>query len=444
MSLDPMDADAATAPIPILLKRPRWRDTFSSLRIHNYRLYVIAQLISNTSSWMQRIAIDWLVFELTGSVMAVGITAALQFGPMLLFGPLGGLVTDRHQKRPLLVLTQSVAAVLCGLLAALAITGVVHVWHVYLVACLLGFVDIVDQPAKKVFVNEMVGQAQLANAISVNASIWHLGGLIGPAISGVLIVVVGAGWAIGVNAFAGGIVILTLLRMRKADLLTSLVVQHAKGQIREALRYVRSKPAIFWPMVMLAFVYTFGMNLPVLLVAFADSVFGSGAAGYGLYSSAAAVGALVGAIASARRISYRLRYIVFSAGLFGVALILTGLAPVLSVFLVVLASIGFMRMLFATTAEAVVQMSSNRIIRGRVMALYTMIAVGGQAVGSPLMGWIAEVAGARTAMVVSGAVPLVAAAVIAVLLARAGRLSLRVRVRRHASLISIVPRGQLG
>jgi MFS family permease len=321
---------------------------------------------------------------------------------------------------------------------------VVQVWHVYVVACLLGFVDIVDQPTKKVFVNEMVGQERLANAISVNASIWHLGGLIGPAISGVLIVVVGAGWAIGVNALAGCLVIITLLRMRKADLLTSLVVQHAKGQIREALRYVHSKPAIFWPMVLLAFVYTFGMNLPVLLVAFADSVFGSGAAGYGLYSSAAAVGALVGAIASARRISYRLRYITFSAGLFGVALILTGLAPVLSVFLVVLASIGFMRMLFATTAEAVVQMSSNRIIRGRVMALYTMIAVGGQAVGSPVMGWIAEVAGARTAMVVSGAAPLVAAVVVAVLLARAGRLSLRVRVRRHASLISIVPRGQLG
>jgi MFS family permease len=444
MSFDPMDADAATEPIPVLLKRPRWRDTFSSLRIYNYRLYVIAQSISNTSSWMQRIAIDWLVFELTGSVTAVGITAALQFGPMLLFGPLGGLVTDRHKKRPLLILTQSVAAVLCGTLAALAITGVVHVWHVYVVACLLGFVDIVDQPTKKVFVNEMVGQERLANAISVNASIWHLGGLIGPAISGVLIVVVGAGWAIGVNALAGCVVIITLLRMRKADLLTSLVAQHAKGQIREALRYVHSKPVIFWPMVLLAFVYTFGMNLPVLLVAFADSVFGSGAAGYGLYSSAAAVGALVGAIASARRISYRLRYITFSAGLFGVALILTGLAPVLSVFLVVLASIGFMRMLFATTAEAVVQMSSNRIIRGRVMALYTMIAVGGQAVGSPVMGWIAEVAGARAAMVVSGAAPLVAAVVVAVLLARAGRLSLRVRVRRHASLISIVPRGQLG
>lgn len=442
MAFDPMDP--ATAPIPVLLKRPKWRDTFTSLRVHNYRLYVIAQSISNTSSWMQRIAIDWLVFQLTGSVTAVGVTAALQFGPMLLFGPLGGLITDRHQKRPLLVATQSVAAALCAALAALTITGVVHVWHVYLVACLLGFVDIVDQPAKKVFVNEMVGQERLSNAISVNASIWHLGGLIGPAISGLLIVIAGAGWAIAVNSLAAGIVIVTLLRMRKADLLTSLVVQHAKGQIREALRYVRSKPAIFWPMVMLGFVYTFGMNLPVLLVAFADQVFGSGAAGYGLYSSAAAIGALVGAIASARRINYRLRFIVFSAGLFGLTLILTGLAPVLSVFLVVLSSIGFMRMLFATTAEAVVQMSSNRIIRGRVMALYTMIAVGGQALGAPFIGWIAEIAGARAAMVVSGGVPLAAAFVVAIMLARSGRLSIRIRMRRHTSLISIEARGQLG
>lgn len=444
MAVDAGDSDTATAPIPVLLKPPKWRDTFSSLRIHNYRLYVISQSISNTSVWMQRIAIDWLVFELTGSVTAVGITAGLQFGPMLLFGPFGGVITDRYKKRPTLVLTQSIAVVLCGVLATLVFTGVVTVWHVYATACLLGFVDIVDQPAKKVFVNEMVGQKHLSNAISVNASIWHLGGLVGPAISGVLLAVVGAGWAIGINAVAGCFVIAALLAMRKSEMLRSLVVEHGKGQIREALRYVRSKPGIFWPMVMLAFVYTFGMNLPVLLVAFAGSVFGSGAAGYGLYSSAAAVGALAGAVASTRRITFRLRFIVFSAGLFGVTLILTGLAPVLSVFLVVLASIGFMRMLFSTTAEAIVQLSSNRIIRGRVMALYTMIAVGGQAIGSPLMGWLAEVAGARAAMVVSGLVPALAAIVIAFLLARTGHLSLRVRLRRHTPLMSIVLRGQLG
>src|SRR6185312_1707360 len=326
MAPDSAVDDTATAPIPVLLKPPRWRDTFSSLRIHNYRLYVMSQSISNTSVWMQRIAIDWLVFELTGSVTAVGITAGLQFGPMLLFGPFGGVITDRFKKRPTMITTQTIGVILCGVLAALVFSGVVQVWQVYLTACLLGFVDVVDQPAKKVFVNEMVGQRHLSNAISVNASIWHLGGLLGPAISGVMLALVGAGWAIGINSLAGCLVIIALLAMRKSELLPSLVVEHAKGQIREALRYVRSKPSIFWPMVMLAFVYTFGMNLPVLLVAFADKVFGSGAAGYGLYSSAAAVGALVGAIASTRRITFRLRFIVFSAGLFGLTLVLTGLA----------------------------------------------------------------------------------------------------------------------
>lgn len=444
MVADQRGEDTATAPIPVLLKPPKWRDTFSSLRIHNYRLYVMAQSVSNTSVWMQRIAIDWLIFELTDSVTAVGVTAFLQFGPMLIFGPFGGVITDRLRKRPTLVTTQTVAVVLCGVLAALVFTGVVQAWHVYATACLLGFVDVVDQPAKKVFVNEMVGQKYLSNAISVNASIWHLGGLVGPAISGVLLALAGAGWAIGINSVAGCFVVVALLAMRKSELATSLVAGSAKGQIREALRYVRSKPAIFWPMVMLAFVYTFGMNLPVLLVAFADSVFGSGAAGYGLYSSAAAVGALVGAIASTRRISFRLRFIVFSAGLFGVALVLTGLAPVLSVFLVALASIGFMRMIFSTTTEAIVQLSSNRIIRGRIMALYTMIAVGGQAIGSPLMGWLAEAAGARTAMIVSGSVPVLAAIVVSVLLARSGQLSLRFRLRRYVPLMVIEPRGQLG
>lgn len=443
MAPDAADADTATAPIPVLVKPPKWRDTFSSLRIHNYRLYVMSQSISNTSVWMQRIAIDWLVFELTGSVTAVGITAGLQFGPMLLFGPFGGVITDRFKKRPTMITTQTIGVILCGVLATLVFTGVVQVWQVYLTACLLGFVDVVDQPAKKVFVNEMVGQRHLSNAISVNASIWHLGGLLGPAISGVMLALVGAGWAIGINSLAGCLVIIALLAMRKSELLPSLVVEHAKGQIREALRYVRSKPSIFWPMVMLAFVYTFGMNLPVLLVAFADEVFHSGATGYGLYSSAAAVGALAGAVASTRRITFRLRFIVFSGGLFGLTLILTGLAPVLSVFLVVLASIGFTRMLFSTTAEAVVQLSSNRIIRGRVMALYAMIAVGGQALGSPLLGWLAEVAGARAAMAISGAVPCVAAIVVAFLLARSGRLSLRFRLRRNSRLMSIEPRGQL-
>src|SRR5690606_26500429 len=170
----------------------------------------------------------------------------------------------------------------------------------------------------------------------------------------------------------------------------TLVAARSKGQIREGLHYAVSKPTIFWPILMLVFIATFGMNLPVLLVSFADHVFGSGAAGYGLYSSAAALGALAGAIASTRRLGYRLRSIMLAAGFFGLALVATGIAPVLAVFLLCLVAIGFTRLLFATGAESVVQLSSNRRIRGRVMAIYSMVVLGGQAIGGPLMGWLAE------------------------------------------------------
>jgi MFS family permease len=276
----------------------------------------------------------------------------------------------------------------------------------------------------------MVGHARLRNAISLNASIFHLGGLVGPAISGILVAVVGAGWSIGVNSIAAAIVVFTLSRMRVHELHPAPRVERSKGQIREGLAYVISKPTILWPMVVLAFVSTFGMTLPVLLVSFADTVFKTGAAGYGLYSSAAAVGALIGALLSTRRMTVRLRSIMLFAGLFGLALIATGLAPVAGLFLVCLAFIGVTRLLFATGAESIVQLSTNRSIRGRVMAVYGMIVLGGQALGGPLIGWIAQTWGVRAAMVTAGVVPFLAAVVIALVLARSGRLSLRIRLKR--------------
>ncbi|MHB1235348.1 MAG: MFS transporter [Microbacteriaceae bacterium] len=432
--------DPATAPIPVLDERPRWRDTFSSLQKHNYRLYVVAQLLSNTSGWMTRIATDWLVFELTGSVTMVGWTVALQFAPMLLFGVFGGVIADRYSKRHLLIGTQLATVVLAGLLGALAILQLVQVWQVYAIAFVLGCVAVLDSPARSAFVNEMVGHSLLRNAISVNASIFHLGGLVGPAISGMLIAVVGAGWAIGVNAVASAIVVVTLSVMRKAELLPSPVIQPARGQIRQAFHYARAKPTIFWPIVMLAFVSTFGMSLPVLLVAFADHVYRTGATGYGLYSSAAAVGALTGAISSARRLTVRLRTIIIAAGAFGAALVLTGLAPNEPLFLIFLASIGFFRLLFATGAESIVQLSSNRSIRGRIMSQYSIVVLGGQSLGGPLMGWIAETWGSNAAMVLAGVVPALAAVAIALKLARSGKLSLRFAVRGRPSFVSIVSR----
>ena len=431
-----------TEPIPVLLERPRWRDTFDSLRVFNYRLYVISQVLSNTSGWMQKIATDWLVNELTHNVALVGVTVFLQFAPVLVFGVWGGVIADRVDKRRLMMGTQLTTALLCAVLGALTIIGIVEVWQVWGVAFLLGMVAVVEGPARSAFVNEMVGHRRLRNAISLNASIFHLGGLLGPAISGVLIVLVGSGWSISVNAVAAIVVAVTLGCMRVRELLPSPRVIRSKGQIREGVKYVIGKPTIFWPMIMLAFVSTFGMTLPVLLVAFADNVYQTGAAGYGLYSSAAAVGALTGAVASTRRMTVRLRTIMFAAGLFGLALVLAANAPWEPLFLVFLVSIGVTRLLFATGAESIVQLSTNRVIRGRVMSLYSMVMLGGQALGGPISGAIADRFGVQTAMTVAGIVPAVAAIVIAVVLARSGRLALRIRIRRSGRFVAIVPRGR--
>ncbi len=442
MTTETSTAIPPTEPIPVLLERPRWRDTFDSLRVFNYRLYVISQVLSNTSGWMQKIATDWLVNELTHNVALVGVTVFLQFAPVLLFGVWGGVIADRVDKRRLMMATQSTTALLCAVLGALTIAGIVEVWQVWGVAFLLGMVAVVEGPARSAFVNEMVGHRRLRNAISLNASIFHLGGLLGPAISGVLIVLVGSGWSISVNAVAAIVVVVTLGCMRVRELLPSPRANRSKGQIREGVKYVIGKPTIFWPMVMLAFVSTFGMTLPVLLVAFADNVYQTGAAGYGLYSSAAAVGALTGAVLSTRRMNVRLRTIMFAAGLFGLALVLAGNSPGEPLFLVFLVGIGVTRLLFATGAESIVQLSTNRAIRGRVMSLYSMVMLGGQALGGPISGAIADRFGVQAAMTVAGVMPAIAAIVIAIVLARSGRLALRIRIRRSGRFVAIERRGR--
>ncbi len=430
----------ATEPIPVLLQRPRWRDTFDSLRVFNYRLYVISQIIANTSGWMQKIATDWLVNELTHNVALVGVTVFLQFAPVLVFGVWGGVIADRVDKRRLMMTTQAVTVLLCASLGVVTLLGIVTVWEVWATAFLLGLVAVVEGPARSAFVNEMVGHRRLRNAISLNASIFHLGGLLGPAISGVLIALVGSGWSISVNAVAATLVVISLACMRVRELLPSPRAERTKGQIREGLSYVLSKPTIFWPMVMLAFVSTFGMTLPVLLVSFADHVYMTGATGYGLYSSAAAVGALSGAVLSTRRMNVRLRTIMFAAGVFGVALILAGLAPWEPLFLVFLVSIGISRLLFATGAESIVQLSTNRSIRGRVMSIYSMVMLGGQALGGPISGAVADRFGVHVAMTIAGAVPALAAVVIAIVLARSGNLALKIRLSGRQRLVQIVSR----
>ncbi|MFZ4894596.1 MFS transporter [Plantibacter sp. Mn2098] len=414
-----------TAQMPIVGVRPAWRDTFASLRVPNFRLFTIGHIVATTAIGMQRITQDWLVLQLSGSVAAVGITVALQFAPMLFFGLYGGVLADRYPKRVLLMITQSIAAVLAVVLSVLALTGSVQVWHIYLIAFILGLVTVVDTPARQSFVTELVGPARLPNAISVNSAVYQLGQLIGPAVGGIMITAIGSGWSFAVNAVACAGVVLTLSLMNVAALMPAPVVARAKGQLVEGLRYTVRKSAILWTIVMLAFVSVFALNMPVLLAAYASDVFDIGAGGYGLLNSLVAAGALAGAIASTRRGGVDLRIVLGAAAALGALQALTGVMPTLALFGALLIAGGVASLLFITAANSLVQLSSNTAIRGRVMSVYVLVLLGGQAVGGPVMGWLVERAGPHIGMIVSGGVPLLAAAAIGLVLLRQRRVRAR-------------------
>jgi MFS family permease len=431
---------ALTAPINLVTTRPPWSQTFSSLKIRNYRVFATANLLAVTAVWMQRVAQDWLVLELSGSVTAVGITVFMQFIPSLLLMPLGGILADRYSKRLILMISQGSAGILAAIMATLALTGHLQVWHVYLIAFILGLVVVADQPARQVFVNELVGPKQLRNAISLNSSIFQMGGMIGPAVSGVLITAVGGGWAFAVNALACTVTVISLILIHPGELLKSAPAKRSKGQLMEGVRYLRSKPTIFWPAVMAGFISVFGLSLAVLMAAYANNVFDAGAGGYGLLNTLVALGALMGALASTRVAVLRLRSVITAAGAYGVVLMLASLSPNMVTFGIVMVVAGFASLLFLTSSNQLVQTSTNVLVRGRVMSLYIMVLIGGQALGGPLMGWLAEHLGVHWAMLVAGGMPALAAATIGITLARRGHLALKINLRSLRAPVFIVPK----
>ncbi|ODA89458.1 MFS transporter [Leifsonia xyli subsp. xyli] len=426
--------------MPALSARPPWRETFASLRVPNYRRFTAGNLVANTAAWMQRIAMDWLVLQLSGSVAAVGITVFMQFAPMLLFGLWGGVIADRHSKQRLLIVTQSASAALAALLAALTLSGRVEVWHVYLISFALGLVTVVDNPARQVFVNELVGPRHLRNAISLNSSIFQLGGLIGPALAGLLITAVGGGWSFAINAVACLTVVAALFTLRKGELHRSPAAPRGKGQLAEGIRYVRRKPVIFWTVVMVAVLAVFAFNMPVFLAAYANDVFDAGAQGYGIFNALVAAGALAGALSSTRRTSVRLSMVIGTAAALGIVQALAGFAPDEVAFSILLVGIGVGNLLFITAANSLVQMSSNVQIRGRAISLYILVLLGGQALDGPLMGWIVEAFGPHSAMAFSGLVPAATAIVVGLLIARRTNLRLRLRRSGRMPVVAIVTR----
>ncbi|MEV8536287.1 MFS transporter [Streptomyces sp. NPDC051211] len=432
-------ADSAPGPISTPTK-PAPRNTakntmFSSLKIRNYRLFATGQVVSNTGTWMQRIAQDWLVLSLTGSASAVGITIALQFLPMLMFGLYGGVLTDRLPKRPLLLATQGAMGLTGAALGVLTITGHVQVWHVYLTAFLLGLVTVVDNPARQSFVSEMVGPDQLANAVSLNSANFQSARLIGPAVAGVLITAVGSGWAFLLNGLSFAAPVIGLLLMRPHELHATEPRPRAKGQLREGLRYVAGRPELIWPIVLVGFIGTFGFNFPIWLTAFTDDVFHGDAGTYGLFNTLIAVGSLAGALLAARRGHARLRLLVTAAVLFGILLTVTAFAPGFWLFAALLVPIGMFGLTVNVVANSSVQMATDPAMRGRVMALFMMVFTGGTPVGAPLTGWVTDHFGARVGMAAGGLIALAAAVAIGLVLSRVG--NLRLRVDRHG--LTFVP-----
>lgn len=429
-----------TEPLSVQSGTLPWRKTFVALSVPNFRLWTTGNMVAMTAGWTQRIAQDWLVLELTGSATAVGITVAMQFAPMLFFGLLGGVIVDRHSKRMLMMITQSIFAVLSLGLAVLTIAGVVEAWHVFAIAFATGLVTVIDNPARQVIVTELVGQRNLRNAISINSSVFQLAGMIGPAIAGFLLLTVGAGPAFVVNGIACLLVIVMLGMLHTGQMTRVAPSPRAKGQLREGLQYAVAKPTIVYPVILVAVFAVFGLTLPVLLASYADDVFAVGPGGYGLFNSMVAVGALSGALLSTRRASVRLRTIVIGVGVTGLLQAAAGLMPSIALFAAALVTVGVASLLFLTAANSLVQLSSNIGVRGRVMSLYVLVLLGGQAIGGPLMGLIIENFGAHAGMVVSGAVPALAAAVIALVLARRGQLRLQVRLNRFVPSVHIASR----
>ncbi len=397
----PSASSAQPAP-PVSGTGRTWPRALAALEVRNYRLYLSSQMLATTGLWMQRIAQDWLVLELTHSVTAVGIAVALQFLPVLLLGLVGGLVVDRFPKRTLLIITQTAIALTATTLGVLALTGAVQAWHVYVVAAVLGLITVVDNPTRQVFVSELVGSRHIRNAVSLNSSVFQLGALVGPAASGALIHAVGQGWSFLLNALSCLVVVVMVCVIRTQPA-PRAAGGSGKGQLKAGLRAVTGTSEIGWTIVLVGTVGVFGLNMPVILAAFADQVFPTGVSGYSLFSSATAVGALSGAIVSARRTgTVRLRSLVAALTLLGGSVMVAALSPDRWVFVALLTAVGFCTLTFLTGANSLVQTTAGAEVRGRVMSIYLLVLLGGQSLGGPAVGWLIDHVGARPSMFVCG------------------------------------------
>jgi MFS family permease len=371
--------------------------TFASLDIRNYRIYASGAFISNIGTWMGRVAQDWLVLtELTDhSSTALGVVTGLQFLPFLLLAPWAGMIADRYPKRRILAITQTSLALSSLALGLLVVTGTAELWMVYGIALFTGIATAVDNPARQTFVSEMVPRDKLANAVSLNSASFNAGRLVGPGVAGLTIAAFGTGWTLLLNTLTFVAVLLALAAMRTSDLRPAPALARGKGAIREGIAYVRSRPDLQLVMALVFVLGTFGMNFQITTALMATKEFGKGPQEYGLLGSVMAIGSLTAALLSARRARPRLAVLLLALVGFTISSGLAAIAPSYPLFALALIPVGLTALTALTTANAMVQLSVDPAMRGRVMALYMAIFMGGTPLGAPLIGWKGDVAGPR-------------------------------------------------
>jgi MFS family permease len=396
--------------------------TFRSLQTRNYRLFFFGQMVSLIGTWMQTIALGWLVLHLShNSGFAVGFAIALQFLPTLLFGAWGGVIADRFDKRTVLICTQAILAVTATVLAVLTLTGTVQLTVIYFIVFFGGCAQAVDNPTRQSFVPEMVTAPELPNAIGLNSALFQVARIVGPAIAGVLIVAVGTGVCFAINAVSFIAVIGALLAMRPAELFRTAPLERAKGQIRDGLRYVWHTPELRSTLLLTAIVGTFAINFPVVLPLLAKLTFHGTAETYSWMTIAMGLGALVGALAVASRTEARGDVLLISGFGFGVAICAAAASPTVALFLAVSVLVGAGQIAFLATCNSLIQLRSDPAMRGRVMAVYMITLLGSTPIGGPIVGFISQTYGPRWGLGIGGIATVLAVAYFGTAFVRARR-----------------------
>lgn len=376
------------------------RRSFAALSVFNYRLYFGGQLASLAGNWMQIVGELWLILTLTGSGLAVGVATALQFAGIMLFGVLGGALADRFDKRRLLIVSQAAMAAPALALFALALGGGVELWIVYALIAVRGLVLAVDNPARQAFVIELVGSERVVNAVGLNSVLVHSARITGPALAGVLIAAWGVAPVFGLNALTFGVMIVALLRMRTAEL--SPRPAHQDGyRIADAVRYVAGTPQLRVPLLLMAVLGTLGFNFQVILPLLARFSFGGEVSAYTALVVSMAVGAIAGSLVASSRERVGPEAAGVAAGAFGAAGLLAAAAPTLPLEMVALALLGAAAVTFAATINAGLQLAAEPAMRGRVMALYSMVFLGSTPIGGPISGWVAEALSPRASLLLA-------------------------------------------